>query len=149
MLIDENDELIVQHVLYDWKPILCKRCTQLGHDEVNCRAGQPSSPKNTSPPEPIIMPLEHTVPNLVIPTTLQPVDLPSSTTHPIELQEEDDAQGFQHMRSKARKDNLNPAPNIAATVLPISNGFEVLAVSDLNVVGNNSALGASPHTNNV
>ena len=34
---DENDDLCVQSVVYDWKPVTCQSCNQLGHTQDQCR----------------------------------------------------------------------------------------------------------------
>lgn len=38
--INEHEELVCQKVLYDWKPIFCGQCKELGHMEGNCRSGE-------------------------------------------------------------------------------------------------------------
>ena len=36
---NEDDELISTKVVYDWKPLICSKCKQLGHAEDVCRVG--------------------------------------------------------------------------------------------------------------
>ncbi|CAO2835046.1 unnamed protein product [Amaranthus hypochondriacus] len=38
--INEHEELTSQRVLYDWKPIFCEKCKELGHTEGKCRTGE-------------------------------------------------------------------------------------------------------------
>ena len=42
---NEHGELVTQAVMYDWKPLWCKKCEQLGHTEEHCKTGLPSTPK--------------------------------------------------------------------------------------------------------
>ena len=42
--IDENDDLITQQVLYDWKPILCQQCAQFGHSTEHCKKVDSQAP---------------------------------------------------------------------------------------------------------
>ena len=35
--LDENDDLCAHSVIYDWKPVTCQSCNQLGHTQEQCR----------------------------------------------------------------------------------------------------------------
>lgn len=35
--LDENDDLCAHSVIYDWKPVTCQSCNQLGHTQDQCR----------------------------------------------------------------------------------------------------------------
>ncbi|CAO2817691.1 unnamed protein product [Amaranthus hypochondriacus] len=48
--INELDELVTQKVVYDWKPIICRKCKEFGHLEGKCKAGEQW--KKTNKPTP-------------------------------------------------------------------------------------------------
>lgn len=35
--VDDNDRVIEQVVEYEWKPIICSKCSMFGHEECVCR----------------------------------------------------------------------------------------------------------------
>ena len=42
---NEHGELVTKAVTYDWKPLWCKKCEQLGYVEEHCKTVLPSTPK--------------------------------------------------------------------------------------------------------
>ena len=44
--------------MYDWKPVQCYKCSQLGHMEDTCRVGQ------SQPTKPSTMPILETLPDV-------------------------------------------------------------------------------------
>lgn len=101
---DDEESFISQKVIYDWKPILCSKCKQLGHLEVTCKAGL--RPAATVPAP---------IPQLVVPDPILPT--------PEEVNDE----GFQLVRNGSRADSVDAigSQTEAATVIT-ANGFDVL-----------------------
>ncbi|XP_074293134.1 uncharacterized protein LOC141620066 [Silene latifolia] len=41
---DENGGVVQVDIEYEWKPVTCKKCQGMGHEEENCRKGEPKKP---------------------------------------------------------------------------------------------------------
>ena len=45
---NKHGELVTQPVTYDWKPLWCNKCEQLGRIEEHCKAVMPLTPKKVT-----------------------------------------------------------------------------------------------------
>ena len=51
---NEHNELITQKVEYDWQPIWCNKCQQMGHIDMNYRKGKPELTQTRPKPKPAV-----------------------------------------------------------------------------------------------
>lgn len=52
--INEHDELVSQRATYDWKPVICWKCKEVGHLEGNCRSGEHRKRASKPKPKPLM-----------------------------------------------------------------------------------------------